>query len=79
MYYNGTKQMFLYSSKVVLVVVCLGQFEIVQEGGGRAQIMDGNRSQTQYDNAEIDKLIGQHGNNDRRMGARMGGRSMQIG
>lgn len=37
--------------------------------------MDGNRSQTQYDNAEIDKLIAQHGNND----GRMGGRSMQIG
>lgn len=30
--------------------------------------MDGNRSQTQYDNAEIDKLIAQHGNNDGRMG-----------
>lgn len=26
--------------------------------------MDGNRSQTQYDNAEIDKLIAQHGNNE---------------
>lgn len=26
--------------------------------------MDGNRSQTQYDNAEIDKLIVQHGNNE---------------
>lgn len=26
--------------------------------------MDGNQSQTQYDNGEIDKLIAQHGNNE---------------
>lgn len=30
----------------------------------RGQIMDGNQSQTQYDNGEIDKLIAQHGNNE---------------
>lgn len=46
--------------------------------------MDGNQSQTQYDNGEIDKLIARHGNNEYFMASDgwtgwMGGRSMQIG
>lgn len=35
-----------------------------RQGQGQGQIMDGNQSQTQYDNGEIDKLIAQHGNNE---------------